>query len=162
VQHSIGLLPQRKLPQQEGADWFLVVDSDDGSVPFAYPAELGRGFGHDHIKDAMDDDERAGEAKRWRVVPAFAWPDESKAIDLDHLLPLGPSAIELMEPCQNLAFVASGENMTASQLRDRAAELVAHAQRSGLVLTIEQQPLQPLAMGHYRSVVSVREARGAS
>lgn len=33
---------------------------------------------------------------------------------------------------------------------------------AGLVLTVEQQPLHPLAMGHYRTVVSVRRARGAA
>jgi hypothetical protein len=30
----------------------------------------------------------------------------------------------------------------------------------GLVLTVEQQPLLPLAMGHYRTVYSLRAKRG--
>ena len=30
----------------------------------------------------------------------------------------------------------------------------------GLVLTVEQQPLQPLAMGHHRTVYSLRAKRG--
>lgn len=43
----------------------------------------------------------------------------------------------------------------------RAAEaLIAEAARLGLVVTIEQRPLQPLAMGHYETVVSVRPAKG--
>ena len=44
----------------------------------------------------------------------------------------------------------------------RAEQLVAEAQRAGLVITVEQRPLQPLAMGHYETVVSVRPARGAA
>ena len=43
----------------------------------------------------------------------------------------------------------------------RAAEaLIAEAQRLGLVITIEQRPLQPLAMGHHETVAMVRPARG--
>lgn len=45
-------------------------------------------------------------------------------------------------------------------IEDQAAALVAEAARFGLVLTIEQVPLQPLAMGHYETRVSVRPARG--
>ena len=45
----------------------------------------------------------------------------------------------------------------------RAAEtLIAEATRLGLVVTIEQRPLQPLAMGHYETVASVRPAREKS
>lgn len=40
-----------------------------------------------------------------------------------------------------------------------AAALIAEAQRLGLVLTIEQRPLKPLAMGHHETVVTVRPAR---
>lgn len=40
-------------------------------------------------------------------------------------------------------------------------QLVAEAARDGLVLTLEQVPLRPLAMGHYETRVSVRAARGA-
>lgn len=36
---------------------------------------------------------------------------------------------------------------------------VEQAKRLGVVLTVEQRPLQPLAMGNYETVVSVREAR---
>lgn len=42
----------------------------------------------------------------------------------------------------------------------RAAEaLIAEAARLGLVVTIEQRPLQPLAMGHHETVATVRPAR---
>jgi hypothetical protein len=37
--------------------------------------------------------------------------------------------------------------------------IVADMARQGLVLTVEQRPLQPLRMGHYETVVSVRPAR---
>lgn len=48
------------------------------------------------------------------------------------------------------------------QMIERDAQrLVLTAERLGLVLTVEQRPLQPLAMGHYENVVSVRPARGA-
>lgn len=40
--------------------------------------------------------------------------------------------------------------------------LVRQAARDGLILTVEQRPLQPLAMGNYETVVSVRPARGAA
>ena len=42
----------------------------------------------------------------------------------------------------------------------RAAEaLIAEAKRLGLVVTIEQHPLLPLAMGHHETVATVRPAR---
>ena len=44
----------------------------------------------------------------------------------------------------------------------KAQELVAYAERMGVVLTVEQVPLQPLAMGNYRTEVSVRPARDRS
>lgn len=40
-----------------------------------------------------------------------------------------------------------------------AEALVAEAHRHGVVITIEQRPLLPLAQGHYESVVSLREVR---
>lgn len=40
--------------------------------------------------------------------------------------------------------------------------LLAEVKRRGLVLTVEQMPLQPLAMGHHRTVWSTRPARGAA
>jgi len=40
-----------------------------------------------------------------------------------------------------------------------AHALIAEAARLGLVLTIEQRPLQPLAMGHHETVATVRPAR---
>lgn len=43
-----------------------------------------------------------------------------------------------------------------------ARDLVAYAKHHGLVLSIEQRPLLPLAMGHHETVVSVRPARGGA
>lgn len=40
-----------------------------------------------------------------------------------------------------------------------AKAVVMLAEQQGMVLTIEQRPLQPLSMGHYETVVSVRPAR---
>lgn len=37
--------------------------------------------------------------------------------------------------------------------------LLAEAEACGLVITVEQQPLQPLRMGYYRTVGTVRRAR---
>lgn len=48
---------------------------------------------------------------------------------------------------------------TETPVEALAHELVAEAERRGVVVTIEQVPLQPFAMGHYRSVVSTRPAR---
>lgn len=44
----------------------------------------------------------------------------------------------------------------------KALELVNQAKREGVVLTIETQPKQPLAMGNHRMHVSVRPARGGA
>lgn len=51
---------------------------------------------------------------------------------------------------------------TPNMLRYVVENIVADAAAEGLVLTVEQVPLQPLAMGHYQTVVSVRRARGAA
>lgn len=40
-----------------------------------------------------------------------------------------------------------------------AEALLQIAEKHGYVVTIEQQPLTPLAMGNYKSVVNVREKR---
>lgn len=47
----------------------------------------------------------------------------------------------------------------AVQLMQAAGDLVRAAARLGLVLTIEQRPLRPFAMGHYTTTVHVRKAR---
>lgn len=44
-------------------------------------------------------------------------------------------------------------------VRAAAAGLVEYAATLGVVLTIEQRPLMPPAMGYYETIVSVREAR---
>lgn len=55
-----------------------------------------------------------------------------------------------------------GEADYSGSLESRARALVETARRVGLVLTIEQRSLQPPAMGHYETVVSIRAARGAA
>ena len=47
----------------------------------------------------------------------------------------------------------------AEAVKRAAEKLINEATRLGLVLTIEQEPLLPLAMGHYATVVSVRPKR---
>lgn len=43
-----------------------------------------------------------------------------------------------------------------------AHSLAGRARAAGLVLTISQRPLQPLAMGHHADVVDVREVRNSA
>lgn len=47
----------------------------------------------------------------------------------------------------------------AHRLKLAAEELVAHAERNGVCLTITRESLRPLAMGHARHVVEARPAR---
>jgi hypothetical protein len=56
--------------------------------------------------------------------------------------------------CQGHAARAMGPELIELQ----AKQLVEDAARLGVVVTIEQRPLQPLAMGNYETVVSVRRA----
>lgn len=44
-------------------------------------------------------------------------------------------------------------------VREEAEDLVRRAREAGVVLTITQEPLKPLAMSHYDTVVSVRADR---
>lgn len=53
----------------------------------------------------------------------------------------------------------TGETQDADGVSAAARALIAEAARLGLVLNIEQRPLQPLAMGHHETVASVRPAR---
>lgn len=72
--------PLEKLPQSEGADYFIVLDPKEGIVHHAYTADLGRSFGHEHIKDAQLDG--VASAVRWVVRPLFtAEPDLLKDRD---------------------------------------------------------------------------------
>lgn len=45
---------------------------------------------------------------------------------------------------------------------DKLQEALRDLEALGFVVTVEQRPKQPLAMGNYETVVSVRKARGAS
>lgn len=44
-------------------------------------------------------------------------------------------------------------------IRKQAERLVANAARLGVVVSIEQRALKPLAMGNYETIVAVRPAR---
>jgi len=55
-----------------------------------------------------------------------------------------------------------GDQAASNVIYTKALELVQQAKREGVVLTIETEPKQPLAMGNYRMVVAVRPARGAA
>lgn len=65
--------------------------------------------------------------------------------------------------CREAAVCFPGFCLVACRLdrvRDQAERLVAEALRSGVVLlTIEQCPAQPLAMGHYQAQVRVWPTR---
>jgi hypothetical protein len=47
-------------------------------------------------------------------------------------------------------------------IKQDAEDLVRAAVMQGVVLTIEQKPLKPLAMGHYLPIIEVRPAREQS
>lgn len=58
-----------------------------------------------------------------------------------------------------LTAQAAAPQAKLETIETKARNLVALAQSWGVVLTIEQKALEPLAMGNYSSVVTVREAR---
>lgn len=64
---------------------------------------------------------------------------------------------EIDDLVRNARTVRDADDLLAS-----AQHLIAEAARLGMVLTIEQVPLQPLAMGRYDTVASIRLARGAA
>ena len=62
-----------------------------------------------------------------------------------------------------IAFNAAGgsadEAIAQSEILLQAAELLRRARLAGVVLTIELEPTQPLRMGGYEPVITVRPAR---
>ena len=48
---------------------------------------------------------------------------------------------------------------TPESVHEMAQQLVQHAQRAGLVVTIERRSLKPLAMGHQEYVIETRPVR---
>lgn len=63
----------------------------------------------------------------------------------------------------SLMDTASGDpEMSERLVRLMAEQAVAAAKALGMVVTIEQRSIPPLAMGRYETVVSVRPARDAS
>lgn len=55
---------------------------------------------------------------------------------------------------------AAIDEAKAETLADRADALVQDCRAAGLVLTVWQVPLKPLAMGNYMTCASLRPARG--
>lgn len=49
--------------------------------------------------------------------------------------------------------------MRGVDLAAATVALLAEAERQGVVLTVEQRPLRPLAMGHFETVFELRPAR---
>lgn len=58
------------------------------------------------------------------------------------------------------AQVARARAATQAQTQRAVEDLVKHLDAAGLVLTVEQVPELPLAMGNYRTRVAVRIKRG--
>lgn len=52
----------------------------------------------------------------------------------------------------------SAPSATADELQDMLKEIAAYWRGRGFVITIEQVPLQPLAMGNHEDRVTVRKA----
>lgn len=59
---------------------------------------------------------------------------------------------------ENLNQATQEENDLAT-IKFFIEQAIASAALAGYVITVTQQPLQPLAMGNYESVVEVRKAR---
>jgi hypothetical protein len=62
----------------------------------------------------------------------------------------------------DLVGLATEDDLNAQMLddvRESIERAVARAAERGVVVTVAQVPLQPLAMGHYETIVSVRMAR---
>lgn len=57
---------------------------------------------------------------------------------------------------------AAQDTDPVEDIRAKAQLLLADATLAGVVLTIEQRPLKPLAMGHYETIIAVRRARSAA
>lgn len=53
----------------------------------------------------------------------------------------------------------ANQDLALTFFRNRAEHLVSEAAKHGVVLTVSQAPLKPLAMGNYETVVDVRPAR---
>ncbi|WOB06545.1 hypothetical protein [Piscinibacter gummiphilus] len=77
----------------------------------------------------------------------------------DGLLSLLASVRELVPPILRRADEARATFNGTADIRLAADLLVKQAERQGKVLTIEQRPRLPLAMGNYDTVASVRPAR---
>ena len=70
--------------------------------------------------------------------------------------------VEKLEAADQQPRVLGGIQVALADIKQAAHILLGVAADVGVMLTIEQVPLEPLAMGHYKSVVSVHPARAAS
>lgn len=68
------------------------------------------------------------------------------------------SVLELVD--RRRAEHSQAEPITMDLVHEAAQRLIELANLAGLVVTIERQPLQPLAMGHAEYVIETRPARG--
>lgn len=59
------------------------------------------------------------------------------------------------------ALVHTMRQANIERIERQLQALLAEAEACGLVITVEQQPLQPPRMGYYRTVGTVRRARSA-
>ena len=75
----------------------------------------------------------------------------------------------MMEECEELMRALETARRDASEdqvevavavIRASLEEMVAIAGAAGFVVEVRQESLLPLAMGHYKTVVEVRRARG--
>lgn len=89
--------------------------------------------------------------------PGFLQSDTGRWHSADgHTMP-GPSYWAHMPT--GISGQRADDQTAAENLKKVACDLVAHAAAVGLVLTIEQVSVPPLAQGRHRTVVSVREVR---
>lgn len=59
----------------------------------------------------------------------------------------------------NQAVPATQEEKDIATVKFFIEQAITNAKLAGYIVTVTQQPLQPLAMGNYKSVVEVRKAR---
>lgn len=71
------------------------------------------------------------------------------------------SAGALLRLADGQMHPATAENRSkaAAEIQLRAAELIHDAANAGFIVTIEREPLRPLAMGHHLAVIDVYPAR---
>lgn len=66
----------------------------------------------------------------------------------------------IVTACGKEAATIIARRMALEAIQRNAQDLIQNAAAWGFIVTVEQVPLQPLAMGHYTTRISVRAARG--